>query len=222
MTAPKPKHCGAAQEMDDSLPLPALVSAIRACRICRDQPCYGKPLDHAPRPILQVSASARICIAGQAPGIRAHLSGRPFDDPSGVRLRQWLGVDEASFYDESRIAIIPMGFCFPGLDAHGSDLPPRRECRQTWHRALFRHLPQLRVLLLIGGYAQRWHLGTSLAGHGVNDTVRNWRAIHDAEPGMRRFALPHPSWRNSGWINRNPWFESELLPVLRRDVAHWL
>lgn len=198
--------------------LDALVRAIRACRVCRDAPRYGKPLGHEPRPVIQVSRTARICIASQAPGTRVHNSGRPFDDPSGVRLRQWLEIDESAFYDASKLAIIPMGFCFPGLSAGGSDLPPRRECAEIWRERLFARLPNIRLLLVIGGHAQRWHLGPGVARQGVNETVRQWRQIYQANPRMRTLPLPHPSWRNSGWLKRNPWFETEMLPVLRADV----
>jgi uracil-DNA glycosylase len=194
------------------------VSAIRACRVCHDQPLYGKPFAHEPRPIVQVSETARVCIASQAPGTRAHETGRPFNDPSGVRLRQWLGVDEQEFYDASRIAIVPMGFCFPGLRPDGSDLPPRRECPEIWRMRLFARLPNIRLLLVIGSYAQRWHLGPAAARQGVDETVRRWRQVYRADPAMRVLPLPHPSWRNSGWLKRNPWFEAELLPVLRAEV----
>lgn len=199
-------------------PLEALVGAIRACRVCRDQARYGPPLPQEPRPLLQVSRSARICIAGQAPGIRAHDSGRPFNDPSGQRLRQWLALEEDTFYDPRKVAILPMGFCFPGLGPDGSDLPPRRECAEIWRAPLFAQLPNIRLLLLIGGYAQRWHLGAANAKAGVNATMLRWREFHAADAGVMLLPLPHPSWRNSGWLQRNPWFESELLPVLRAEV----
>lgn len=198
--------------------LEALAGAIRACRVCRDAPCYGPPLPHAPRPILQVSTTARICIASQAPGIRAHGSGRPFTDPSGVRLRQWLAVEEEVFYDPKKIAILPMGFCFPGLGPDGSDLPPRRECPEIWRTRLFAHLPHIRLMLLIGGYAQRWHLGPACTKAGVGATVQRWREFHARGAGPMMLPLPHPSWRNSNWLQRNPWFEAELLPVLRAEV----
>ena len=199
-------------------PFEAFVSSIRACRVCRDQPRHGKPLDHEPRPIVQVSETARLCIAGQAPGTRVHASGRPFDDPSGTRLRQWLGIGENEFYDSTKVAILPMGFCFPGLRSDGSDLPPRRECAEIWRTRLFARLPNLKLLLVIGGYAQRWHLGSATARQGVNETVRSWRRIYRADSSLRVFPLPHPSWRNNRWIHGNPWFETDLLPVLRADV----
>ncbi len=198
--------------------LDALVRSVRACRVCRDDPRYGKPLGHEPRPILQVSETARICIAGQAPGTRVHQSGRPFDDPSGIRLRQWLGIEEAAFYDPSKVAIIGMAFCFPGLSAGGNDLPPRRECAEIWRARLFAHLPNVKLLLVIGGYAQRWHFGLEAAQQGVNQTVQRWREVYEADPSLRRFPLPHPSWHNNRWLKCNTWFETELLPVLRADV----
>lgn len=199
----------------------ALLAAIRACRVCRDQPRYGKPLPHEPRPVIQVSETARICIASQAPGIRVHENGRPFNDRSGVRLRQWLGIEEGDFYDASRVAILPMGFCFPGTKDDGSDLPPRRECAEIWRQQLFGKLPNLTLLLLIGGYAQRWHLGRLAPGlpkRDVTETVSSWRELRLAIPALHVFPLPHPSWHNQNWLKRNPWFEAEVLPVLRADV----
>jgi uracil-DNA glycosylase len=206
--------CSTSEPVD----LEGIVAGLRACRICRDAPGRGAPLPHEPRPILQVSATARLCIASQAPGTRAHASGRPFQDPSGVRLRDWLGLDEARFYDSSRVAIVPMGACFPGLDRHGGDLPPRRECAPLWRQPLFNALPRLELLLVIGLYAQAWHLGPEAKG-GLTQTVRRWREILEAERRPRVLPLPHPSWRNSGWLKKNPWFEAELLPVLRAEVA---
>ena len=194
-----------------------LLAELRACRICHDAPRFGLPLPHQPKPIVQASPTARLCIASQAPGTRAHASGKPFYDPSGVRLRAWLGLDEAAFYDASRVAIVPMGHCFPGLDAKGGDLPPRRECSPVWRARVFAAMPDLRLILLIGQYAQAWHLGEDFRG-GLTETVRRWRAIL-AEPRRHRLLpLPHPSWCNNGWLRRNPWFEAELLPGLRREV----
>ena len=191
---------------------------VQACRICRDSP-KAKPLPHEPRPVLQVSATARLLIAGQAPGVRVHASGRPFTDPSGVRLREWLGVDEVAFYDPARIAILPMGFCFPGLDPKGSDLPPRPECAPAWRVALLNEMPQLSLILCLGGHAMRWHMGAAFGG-SVDAAVTNWRQGLALHPPV--IALPHPSWRNSGWLKRNPWFAAELLPVLREHVASLL
>ncbi len=190
---------------------------LRACRICRDAPLYGPPLPQEPRPIVQGSGTARLCIASQAPGTRANRTGKPFTDPSGVRLRAWLGLDEAAFYDAARVAIVPMGSCFPGLDAKGGDRPPRRECAERWRAELFEGLPDLELILVIGQYAQGWHLGRMPGG--LTATVRGWRAILGRPGRPRVLPLPHPSWRNNGWLKREPWFEAELLPVLRAEVA---
>lgn len=200
--------------------LAAIVAAIGACRICAERP-DGPPLPHAPRPVVRVSPQARLLIAGQAPGLRVHRSGLPFDDPSGDRLRGWMGVDSATFYDVSRIAVAAMSFCFPGYDAQGSDLPPRRECAPQWHDALFAALPQVETILAVGKYAQDYHLrrlGRALpAGASVAETVGRWRDLCDLRP--RIIPLPHPSWRNSGWLKRNAWFEAELVPALRDEVG---
>ena len=196
-----------------------LLQRVRACTMCRDAPCYGVRLPHDPRPVIQAAPDARICIVSQAPGARVHASGRPYTDPSGVRLRRWLGFDEQTFYDARAIAIVPMGFCFPGNDAEGGDLPPRRECAETWHALVLKQLPNIELMLLIGHYAQKWHLDRSLTAGGVTGTLQRWREIYDASSRRRTMPLPHPSWRNSGWIKRNPWFETELLPILRTDIA---
>ena len=170
--------------------------------------------------MLRVSATARLLIASQAPGTRVHASGLPFDDASGDRLRFWMGLDRETFYDASRIAIAPMGFCFPGHDRNKGDLPPRPECRAHWHDALFAELPQIETILAIGRYAQDYHfarLGRPVPkGQSLDATVRGWRALIGARP--RIFALPHPSWRNTGWLKRNPWFEAKVLPSLRAEV----
>lgn len=194
-----------------------LAHRLRACRLCRDTPRYGSALPHEPHPIIQGSASARLCIASQAPGTRAHASGIPFSDRSGSRLRTWLGLDEASFYDASRVAIVPMGSCFPGQDAKGGDLAPRRECAEVWRRPIFSALPNLDLVLLIGQYAQAWHLGDGFRD-GLTPTVRRWREILTDPRKPRVLPLPHPSWRNNGWLKNNPWFEAELLPVLRTRI----
>lgn len=154
-------------------------------------------------------------IASQAPGLRAHNGGRPFMDPSGVRLRDWLGIDEATFYDQSKIAIVPMAFCFPGYDAKGSDLPPPKVCAATWRDRIVPHLTNVRLTLTVGGYAHKWHLGTR---EGVTQTVARWR--DHLEKGA--LPLPHPSWRNTRWLKQNPWFEAEVLPVLRARVQEVL
>jgi uracil-DNA glycosylase len=198
-----------------------LATQLRGCRICRDLPVFGRPLPHEPRPIIQGSAKAKLCIASQAPGTRAHASGKPFSDRSGVRLRDWLGTDEATFYDPARVAIVPMGSCFPGQDAKGSDLPPRRECANRWREPIFQALPDLRLVLLIGQYAQAWHMGEDFRD-GLTGTVMRWRDILSDGRNPRFLPLPHPSWRNNGWLRRNPWFEEELIPVLRAEVSSML
>lgn len=198
--------------------LQEVLAALAACRVCRDQPASSKPLPHEPRPVIQAAASARLLIAGQAPGTRVHASGIPFTDPSGVRLRQWLGIGEEVFHDASRIAIVPMGHCFPGLDAKGGDLPPRSECAPLWRARVLAGLPAIELTLVIGLYAQRWHLGDGWKGD-LTATVRDWRRLLDRSDGPRVLPLPHPSWRNNGWLKANPWFEAELLPVLRQEVA---
>tara|TARA_R110000868_G_scaffold3419_12_gene22116 strand:- start:9161 stop:9763 length:603 start_codon:yes stop_codon:yes gene_type:complete len=192
--------------------LDTLVADIRACRLCVEHP-QGKPLPHEPRPVLQVSVHARICIIGQAPGTKVHLSGQPFTDRSGDRLREWLGVKPEIFYDPRRFAIVPMGFCFPGQDTKGGDLPPRRECAPHWHARLFARLPKIELTLLVGQYAQKRYLGVR-AKANLTETVAAWR-----DYGPAAIPLPHPSWRNTGWLKKNPWFERDLLPVLRSRIA---
>ena len=200
-------------------PLETLVAEIRACRTCAEAP-DGKPLPHEPRPVLRVSGTARLCVCGQAPGTRVHASGMPFADPSGARLRDWMGVTKDEFYDTARIAIAPMGFCFPGLDAHGGDLPPRKECAPLWRERLFAALPQFELILAIGQYAQKWHLGRRRA-KTMTETVRNWRAFAE-DSDQPCLPLPHPSWRNTGWLKKNPWFEAEVVPYLRGEVRRLL
>jgi uracil-DNA glycosylase len=199
--------------------LAALAEDIRACRVCRDAPRYGSPLPHDPRPVFQVSSSARLCIVGQAPGVRAHASGRPYTDPSGARLRSWLGINEEIFYDAQIVAVVAMGFCFPGLDANGGDLPPRRECAELWRKQMFALLPNLELILLVGQYAQKWHLDATIIGNSLSETVARWRDTYQSTGHPRLMPMPHPSWRNNAWLKRNPWFETELLPVLRAEVA---
>jgi uracil-DNA glycosylase len=194
--------------------LASLLREIGACRICVDAP-DGPPLPHEPRPVLRPSATARLAICSQAPGVRVHASGKPFTDPSGDRLRAWLELSPEEFYDQRRVAIVPMGFCFPGHDAAGGDLPPRRECARSWHARLFALMPQLELVLLVGNYAQRWHLGEK---RSMSELVGRWRAQLRAPDRPRRVALPHPSWRNNAWLTANPWFERKLLPELRREV----
>lgn len=192
--------------MSQAAELDILLAEIRACRLCAGSLPLG------PRPVLRASATARVALCSQAPGTRVHASGRPFTDRSGDRLRDWLGVDSDTFYDERRIAIVPMGFCYPGVDDHGGDLPPRRECRSTWHDRLFRALPQVELIVVIGSHAMAYHLGRRRKP-SVRETVASFR---DYLP--RVIPLPHPSWRNNAWLDRNPWFAAELLPVLRESV----
>lgn len=200
--------------------LESLLSEIRTCRHCIEAP-DTKPLPHEPHPVFQISSTARICIAGQAPGTRVHASGVPFTDPSGDRLRDWMSVSEEEFYDASRVAIIPMGFCFPGLDEKGGDLPPRKECPKLWRELLFACLPQIDLMLLVGGYAQSWHMGSAL-GRTLTETVRNWDASSLKTEHPAFIPLPHPSWRNNAWLKKNPWFEERILPSLARAVREML
>lgn len=193
--------------------LEELLGEIRACRICVDKPARGNPLPHEPRPVLRVNAEARLCVAGQAPGTRVHGTGVPFNDPSGDRLRDWMGISRETFYDETRLTIVPMGFCFPGLDTKGGDLPPRKECAAAWREDVFTHLPNVELVLLIGQYAQAWHLGKTRKKN-LTETVEHWR---DYLPDY--LPLPHPSWRNNAWLKRHPWFEEDVVPYLRREVA---
>ncbi len=197
-------------------PLDRLLADIRACRRCRSAPT-GAPLPHEPRPVLRASPTARILIVGQAPGTRVHASGLPFDDRSGDRLRAWMGVTPEVFYDETRIAIAPMGFCFPGQDEKGADLPPRRECAPLWRPRLTAALTAVDLVLVVGTYAQRWYLGA--AAGSLTETVRGGARPLEAPAGALGLPLPHPSWRNTAWLRANPWFESAVLPRLRREVA---
>ncbi|MFM9974885.1 MAG: uracil-DNA glycosylase family protein [Beijerinckiaceae bacterium] len=200
--------------------LDTLIADLHACRICRDAPRFGPPLPHEPRPIIQATATVKILIAGQAPGTRVHASGKPFTDPSGDRLRQWMGVDETQFYDARRIAIVPMGHCFPGLDAKGGDLPPRRECAPQWRARVMESLPAVELILVIGQYARDWHLPDQRK-QSLTETVQDWRAI-SRNNNPRVIPLPHPSWRNSGWLKKHPWFETDLLPELRHCIQQLL
>ncbi len=183
---------------------------LRQCRICADR-FAATATAHRPRPVVWFAPRARLLIAGQAPGMRVQQSGKPFDDPSGVRLRAWLGLDAGRFYDQSKVAIVPMAFCFPGYNAKGSDLPPPPVCAQTWREAALQMLPDVRLRILIGGHAMKYHLPGFTT---VSKAVAGWR---DHPPGS--FALPHPSWRNTGWLRKNPWFEADVLPRLRCAVA---
>lgn len=193
--------------------MPDIRDDILNCTRCKDR-FAATATAHAPRPVVWFEPGARILIAGQAPGARVHQSGKPFTDPSGDRLRDWLGIDEATFYDRRRVAIVPMAFCFPGYDAKGSDLPPPPVCAGTWRARVLESLPDLRLTLLVGGYAIAWHIGRKVP---VTEAVRNFRSH-----GSGLFALPHPSWRNTGWMKKNRWFEADVLPQLRASVSEAL
>jgi uracil-DNA glycosylase len=184
----------------------ALVERARACTHCTDLPL-------GPRPILQGSATSRLVIASQAPGSIAHASGVPFQDASGLRLREWLGLDEATFYDASLVAILPMGFCYPGRHQAGGDLPPRPECAPRWRPRLLAQMPDVQLILLVGGYSQADALGPGR----MTDRVRGFRAHLP-----RYFPLPHPSWRTGVWERRNPWFTTDVLPALKGEVRRAL
>ena len=196
-------------------PVTGLRADLAACRLCTDR-FAATATGHAPNPVVWFRPEARLLIISQAPGLRVHRANTPFWDRSGDRLRDWLGLDAATFYDRSRVAIVPMAFCFPGYDAKGGDLPPPPICARTWHAAILETLREVRLTLLIGGYAQKRYLGPAARG-GVTRTVAAWR---DHLPAT--LPLPHPSWRNTAWLNRNPWFAAELLPVLRARVAEVL
>lgn len=185
--------------------LDALLARVRACRLCDGHLPLG------PRPVLRAAPTARLLIVGQAPGTKVHETGIPWNDRSGERLRAWMAVDPETFYDETRIAIVPMGFCYPGRDAKGGDRPPRPECAPTWHEPVLQHLPDLRLTLLVGGYAQARYLG---GRESMTERVRAFRRHLD-----RGFLpLPHPSWRTTHWQKKNPWFDAEVLPILRARV----
>ena len=186
--------------------LDPLFEQIRACRLCEAHLPLG------PRPVIRGNERARLLIIGQAPGTRVHASGIPWDDPSGDRLRLWLGVDKATFYDESRTAIMPMGLCYPGRGKSG-DLPPRPECAPTWHDKVLMLLPNIELTLLIGQYAQAYYLRAAAKG-SLTETVRHW-----ADYGPAWLPLPHPSPRNTLWLRKNPWFEQAVIPHLQQRVA---
>ena len=186
--------------------LDALLKEIRACRVCAEHLPLG------PRPVLRISPSARLLIIGQAPGTKVHESGIPWNDASGQRLRDWLNLSDEVFYDETKIALLPSGLCYPGRDAKGGDKPPRPECAPLWHPRVLPHLTQVRLTLLVGGYAQK--IGLGKAAKGVRETVESWR---DFLPDY--LPLPHPSWRTMNWEKKNPWVEAELLPELRRRLT---
>jgi uracil-DNA glycosylase len=187
--------------------LERLAAEARACRICEAHLPLG------PRPVFRVSTTARLLIVGQAPGTKVHETGIPWNDASGDRLRQWLGLERTDFYDTARIAILPTGFCYPGVDRHGGDRPPRPECAPAWQARFLALMPAIELTLLVGSYAQTFHLERRRKA-SLGATVAAWR---DYLP--RHLPLPHPSWRNTAWLRRNPWFEAELVPELSRRVA---
>jgi uracil-DNA glycosylase len=190
--------------------LDAVLAEIRACRACAEE------LPHEPRPVVRVSAKTRLLICGQAPGRRVHESGLPFDDPSGDRLRSWMGIDRATFYDHPAIGVAAMAFCFPGTNPAGGDYPPPKRCAALWRPRLLAELPKVELTLLVGSYAQAWALGGRMKA-SMTETVRAWR---DYLPDV--LPLPHPSWRNTAWLRKNPWFDEEVAPYLRAIVARLL
>ena len=189
-------------------PFNKLLQEVRACTLCADSLADGV------RPVLQVSPRARILIAGQAPGSKVHATGIPFDDPSGERLRDWMGVDRETFYDDRHVAILPMGFCYPGKGKSG-DLPPQPICAQTWRQQLLEQMPSISLTLVIGQYAQAWHL--QAPKRNLTETVRAWDSY-----GKAVLPLPHPSPRNNIWLKKNPWFESDVVPALRQRIKRAL
>jgi len=192
------------------MPLDDVLSDIAACRACAGE------LPHAPRPVVRVFPETRLLICGQAPGRRVHESGLPFDDPSGDRLRGWLGVDRETFYGDRRIGVAAMAFCFPGTSPKGGDYPPPKRCAELWRPQLLAALQHVELTLLVGGYAQRWSLPQT-RDRAMTEVVAGWR-----EHLPRALPLPHPSWRNTAWLKRNPWFEDEVAPYLRLRVAEML
>jgi uracil-DNA glycosylase len=190
--------------------LSAVLDDIAACRACAGE------LPHEPRPVVRVSTQTTLLICGQAPGRRVHESGMPFTDPSGDRLRSWMGVDYETFYGRPEIGVAAMAFCFPGTNPKGGDFPPPPRCAQLWRPQLLAGLPRVELTLLVGGYAQDWALGPRAKGN-MTETVRAWR---DYAPAF--LPMPHPSWRNTGWLKRNPWFETEVAPYLRQRVLEIL
>jgi uracil-DNA glycosylase len=188
--------------------LDAVLEDIRACRACAPE------LPHEPRPVVRVSSATRLLICGQAPGRLVHESGMPFTDPSGDRLRKWMGVDYETFYGHPAIGVAAMAFCFPGTNPKGGDFPPPARCAELWRRRLLQTLPNVELTLVVGSYAQDWAIGQ---GGSMTETVRRWR---DFLPDQ--LPLPHPSWRNAAWLKKNPWFEDEVVPYLQGRVAEML
>ncbi len=187
--------------------LERLAAEARACRICEAHLPLG------PRPVFRVSGTARLLIVGQAPGRLVHVTGLPWNDPSGERLRGWLGLEREVFYDRRRVGLLGIGFCYPGVDDHGGDKPPRPECAPAWHRRFVELMPRVELILLVGVYAHAFHLGEA-RGKSVGETVASWRNYLP-----RHLPLPHPSWRNTGWLKHNAWFEADLVPEVRKRVA---
>jgi len=187
--------------------LEPLLAEIRACRACAPY------LPHTPRPVIWVFPQTRLLICGQAPGRRVHESGRPFTDPSGVRLREWMGVDETTFYGDPRIGVAAQAFCFPGTNPKGGDYPPPPRCAALWRDRLFETLPRMDLILLVGSYSQDWFLGDRKKAT-MTQTVQAWR-----EYGPQLLPLPHPSWRNTAWLKNNPWFAQDVLPHLKSRVS---
>lgn len=210
MAASSTRATAQTPDADAEADILALLGQVRACRACT------RTLPHPPRPVVQLSAEARLVIVGQAPGSRVHASGIAWDDDSGARLRAWIGLDSETFYDPAQVAMMPMGFCYPGK-GDSADLPPRPECAPLWHDRMLRHLPKRRLMLLVGMHAQRRYLGAGRA-QSMTEAVRQFRAyLPDC------FPLPHPSWRSTLWMRRNPWFAEDVLPALRaavRDAMH--
>ncbi len=190
--------------------LAAAMKAARACRLCADELPLG------PRPVFQIDAAARLLLISQAPGTKVHETGLPFNDRSGDRLREWLGIDREIFYGNQRFGLMPMGFCYPGVDARGGDKPPMKICASTWHPLIRPLLPRVELTLLVGQYAVARYLGKRRRD-SLTATVRAWR---DYAPEF--LPLPHPSWRNTAWLRQNPWFEGEIVPELQRHVRRLL
>ena len=188
--------------------LTRLLREVRACQVC----LANLPL--GPRPVLQMASTARLLIIGQAPGSKVHHSGVPWNDASGDCLRDWMEFDRSAFYDKARVAILPIGFCYPGAGESGGDKPPRPECAPLWHERLLKHLPDLEMTLLVGQYAQRHYLGSGRKG-SMTETVKSFSAY-----GPRFFPLPHPSWRSLIWMRKHPWFEQAVIPELRKALRN--
>lgn len=200
----------------------SLIRELSACRRCEDDGTLPKA-----RPIFQLPERPTVGVFSQAPGNLAHHGGRPFMDPSGVRLRRWMGIDEATFYDSGKVAIVPMAFCFPGYDGtgpsgRGGDLPPPKICAQIWRqRVMSEIMPGLRIILLVGSYAQKWHLGAGMR-RTLSETVAAWRervADAAATGDALMMPMPHPSWRNTGWLKKHPWFEQDVVPLLQAKIS---